>query len=98
MLSKRGVSLRNRQSGGYLAFVILILIINVAPAIYRALIQNPEGSVRVFSDVGDLTKYLGGGAIIAVVLYFVWAQISPGARSIDNDEDEIEASRKQRLE
>lgn len=84
--------MRGRQSGGYLAFVILFLIIRVAPTIYRALTQNPEGLASGFFDVGELTKYLGGGATIAVVLYFVWAQVSSNVRVIDNDDDEIDAT------
>ena len=78
--------MRRRQSGGYLAFVIFFLIINVAPAIYRMFTQNSDGLGALF-DLGNIVRYLGGGAIIAVVLYFAWAQISPSAWSIDSDDD-----------
>ena len=90
--------MRSRSSVGYIAFIIVFIIINGAPVIFRAFTEDPEGLVGVFSDVGDLTKYLGGGAIIAAVLYFVWTQIGPNVRKIDNNDDEIEASRKQSLD
>jgi hypothetical protein len=79
--------MRNRQTGGYLAFVIFFLIINVAPAIYRAITQSPDGLVGAFFDIGNISNFLGGGAIIAVVLYFAWAGIKSSGRSLDGDDD-----------
>jgi len=90
--------MRNRQSGGYLAFFILFLIINVAPTIYRAITQNSENLAEAFSDVGSLTNYLGAGALIAVILYFFWAQLGSNENSVTKDEAGTEASSKEKWE
>ena len=79
--------MRRRQSGGYIGFIIFFLLINIVPTIFRALTANSGGLAEISFDVGSLTKYLGRGAIVAVVLYFVWAEISQNARSIDVDDE-----------
>ena len=79
--------MRRRPSGGYIGLIIFFLLINIVPTIFRALTANSRGLADISFDVGNLTNYLGGGAIVAVVLYFVWAEITQNARSIDGDDE-----------
>ena len=79
--------MRSRPSGRYLAFFIMFLIINVVPFIFRNVLQYSDGLPGVSFNLGNLSNILGMGAIIAVVVYFIWAKLKPNGRSFDKDGD-----------